>query len=221
MIEAIKVQKRYFNNKKIFTALDAVDLTVEKGDHILVSGPSGSGKSTLLHVLGGLVQPDAGSVLFSKKELYTLTPKELNDYRKRKIGFVFQQFHLMPYLSILENIQLSCHEKKHFGRIDYFLEMCSLTELKDKYPFSLSVGEKQRAAFIRAVISDPEILLADEPTGNLDTVNSNILMELIGDFHKKGGTVIMVSHNPAMAKYAGKIAVLEKGRIVSWRESYP
>jgi putative ABC transport system ATP-binding protein len=119
----------------------------------------------------------------------------------------------MPFLTVEENIRLACFDKSHCDQIDKYLDECSLKGIKNKYPSELSVGEKQRSAFIRAIISNPAILLADEPTGNLDPENSAILMSLIDQFHKKGGTVLLVSHNPEAAKYAQKRVVLNRGKI--------
>ena len=143
-----------------------------------------------------------------------MNPHEANLYRKSNVGFVFQQFHLMPYLSVYENIQLVCTETAEIQNIEYYLEKCSLSALRKKYPSELSVGEKQRTAFIRAIISKPEILLADEPTGNLDPANSAVLMSLIADFHRDGGTVLLVSHNPETAQFANRLITLQSGKLV-------
>ena len=126
---------------------------------------------------------------------------------------MFQQFNLMPYLTVIENIKLACYQEPHCKAIDHYLGKCSLVEIKDKYPSELSVGEKQRAAFIRAIISDPELLLADEPTGNLDPGNSKILMSLVEEYHEKGGTVVLVSHDPVAAGYSTLNVNLENGAL--------
>ena len=126
---------------------------------------------------------------------------------------MFQQFHLMPYLTVIENIKLACYQKRHFDNIGNYLDNCSLSPLKNKYSDELSVGEKQRAAFIRAIISNPGLLLADEPTGNLDPENSAVLMSLIEEYHKNGGTVVLVSHNPDSSRYSNLSITLEKGKI--------
>ena len=213
MLELLNISKKYTKGKVEFTALTDVSLKVEQGDYVSVTGPSGAGKSTLLNAVGGLTRPDSGEILYKGKSLFGQNGKFLNNYRKKDVGFMFQQFNLMPYLTVIENIKLASYRGSRTGAIHDYLEKCSLQDMKDKYPSQLSVGEKQRAAFIRAIISDPVLLLADEPTGNLDPGNSKILISLVGEYHKKGGTVVLVSHDPVAAKYANRNIRLEKGRI--------
>jgi putative ABC transport system ATP-binding protein len=213
MIELKNISKIYKKGNETFTALKDVSFKIDKGDFYTVIGPSGAGKSTLLYVIGGLIHPNSGSVFYNGSDLYRQSWKELDRYRKNHLGFMFQQFYLMPYLTISDNIRLTSN-KKQVETISYYLEKCSLSELKNKYPSELSVGEKQRTAFIRAIISEPEILLADEPTGNLDPGNSEILMSLINEYHKNNGTVVLVTHDPAMQKYSGKNITLEKGIMI-------
>ena len=213
MIDIKHISKTFKRGADEFTALVDVSLKINKGDYVSVSGSSGSGKSTLLNVIGGLIRPDSGEILFNGERLYDQRGKLLGLYRKRDVGFMFQQFHLMPYLTVVENIGLSCYKRFHTDAINDYLEKCSLVKIKDKYPSDLSVGEKQRAAFIRAIISSPELLLADEPTGNLDPQNSDILMALIEEFHKKGGTVVLVSHDPDVAKYSNLNIRISHGRV--------
>jgi putative ABC transport system ATP-binding protein len=215
MIKIEYISKKYKKGLSIFTALEDINFEIEKGDFCSVIGPSGAGKSTLLHALGGLIQPDKGTILYNERNLYDKSKKDLALYRKKYVGFMFQQFHLMPYLSVIDNIKLARYEKKHFDNISHYLQKCSLADIKNKYPSELSVGEKQRTAFIRAIISNPELLLADEPTGNLDPGNGSILMSLIEEYHKNKGTVVIVSHDPIIAKYANRKVVLEKGRMIS------
>jgi len=215
MLEINNIAKSYKKGSEEYIALDDVTLKINKGEYIAVSGTSGAGKSTLLYVVGGLINPDKGEVLYNGTDIYKEKGRFSGRYRKMHIGFMFQQFHLMPYLTVFENIKLACNNKLLPGSIDNYLEKCSLSGLKNKFPSELSVGEKQRTAFIRAIISDPEILLADEPTGNLDPANSNMLMLLIDDFHKNGGTVLLVSHDPLATKYAGRNITLDKGMILS------
>jgi putative ABC transport system ATP-binding protein len=213
MIDIKNISKTFKRGADEFTALVDVSLKINKGDYVSVSGSSGSGKSTLLNVIGGLIRPDSGEVLFKGDSIYDKRGKLMGLYRKRDVGFVFQQFHLMPYLTVIENIGLSSYKRSHADAINDYLEKCSLVNIKDKYPSDLSVGEKQRTAFIRAIISNPELLLADEPTGNLDPQNSEILMALIEEFHKKGGTVVLVSHDPAVARYSNLNIRIGHGRI--------
>jgi len=214
MLGIRNVTKKYYKGAMEFTALDNVSLEIRKGDYIVISGPSGAGKSTLLYIAGGMIRPDSGEVLYNGGNIYNLAAKEKNEYSKKHVGFVFQQFHLMPFLTVKENIMLACYEKSLCAKIDTLMEQCSLTGLRDKYPSELSVGEKQRTAFLRAIITEPEILLADEPTGNLDPANSEILMSLMNDFNKKGGTILLVSHSPEASKYAQKKISLINGKIV-------
>ena len=216
MLEIKNITKIYTKGKVKFTALDNVSFQVEKGEFIAVVGPSGSGKSTLLHTIGGLIHPDSGQVLFKGMDVYKMSNKEINQYRKINVGFVFQQFHLMPYLTVYENIKIVGieAESKH-GKIETLLEKCALSSLKNKYPSELSVGEKQRTAFIRAIVSNPGILLADEPTGNLDPENSKILLSLIEDFHQSGGTVLLVTHDEKSLNYANRNISLREGKVLS------
>jgi ABC-type lipoprotein export system ATPase subunit len=214
MLEINNITKYYRKRGNIFTALDGVTFRVDKGDFVAVVGQSGSGKSTLLHAIGGLIHPDSGQIMFKGRNICSLNRAEADHYRRTNVGFVFQQFHLMPYLTVNENIKMVCFEISHHQRIGHYLEKCSLYPLRNKYPSELSVGEKQRTAFLRAIISKPDILLADEPTGNLDPQNSSIIMSMIEDFHLSGGTVLLVSHDPQSAKYANRHLTLEKGRLL-------
>lgn len=215
MLELKNISKIYTKDGDKFTALDNVSLTVQEGEFLAVVGPSGSGKSTLLHTIGGLIHPDSGSVLYRGSDVYRMKSQEVNLYRKKNVSFVFQQFHLMPYLSVYENIKIGGSDSAAKNKdIEELLQKCALLPLKNKYPSELSVGEKQRVAFIRAIISEPEILLADEPTGNLDPENGKIIMTLIADFHKNGGTVILVSHQSETSKYATRIVTLQSGKLL-------
>jgi len=213
MIDINNISKTFKRGAEEYKALVDVSLKINKGDYISVSGSSGSGKSTLLNVIGGLICPDSGEVMYRGESIYDQSGRFLNLYRKRDVGFIFQQFHLMPYLRVVENIGLSCYQKSHTDAINDYLEKCSLVNIKDKYPSDLSVGEKQRTAFIRAIISNPQLLLADEPTGNLDPQNSEIIMDLIEEFHKNGGTVVLVSHDPTAIKYSNLNIEITQGRI--------
>lgn len=213
MIDIQNITKRYKKGSQTFTALDDVSFRIEKNDFCAVFGPSGSGKSTLLHTIGGLIHPDKGKVIYKGKDIYSFPVRESDLYRRKNVGFVFQQFHLVPYLTVLENIKLAVKMKEHHELIPMYIEKCSLAGLENKYSSELSVGEKQRTAFIRAIIGQPELLLADEPTGNLDPNNSMILLNLIADYHRQGGTVLLVSHDPLASEYAGRKILIEKGKI--------
>ena len=215
MLEINNISKTYSKGEVKFTALDNVSLKVKKNDFVAVVGQSGSGKSTLLHTVGGLIHPDSGQVMYHGKDIYKMNSKEANLYRRKNVGFVFQQFHLIPYLSVYENIKLTEFEpKSKNSKIEELLEKCALLPLKNKYPSELSVGEKQRTAFVRAIISNPNLLLADEPTGNLDPENSQILMSLIKDFHVDGGTVLLVSHDVKITNYANRVVTLHSGKLL-------
>jgi len=211
MIELKNISKDYVKGKEVFTALKDISVSIEKGDFCCVTGPSGAGKSTLLYVIGGLIHPDSGIALFNGRNIYTMNSSDINLYRRKHLGFMFQQFHLMPYLTVAGNIKLACSGKNQVEKIGFYLEKCSLSDKKNKYPSELSVGEKQRTAFIRAIISEPEILLADEPTGNLDASNSDILLSLVREYNNDGGTIVLVSHNHEIEKFANKSIKLHQG----------
>jgi putative ABC transport system ATP-binding protein len=215
MIDIVHITKTYRKGKAHFIALDNVTFSVRKGDFILIDGPSGAGKSTLLYTIGGLIKPDTGQVFFENMNIYEKSGAWLNEYRKNKVGFMFQQFHLMPYLTLKENIMLSCNKNVSASAVNDYIDKCFLISLANKYPSELSVGEKQRTAFIRAIISEPVMLLGDEPTGNLDPGNSNALMSLVQEYHQKGGTVIIVSHDPSIIPFANVRITLEKGKIMN------
>lgn len=214
MIELSGISKVYRKGNINYTALNDISFKIEKGDFCTITGPSGAGKSTLLYIIGGLTHPDAGNILFKGNDIYRKSPGEINKYRRENIGFMFQQFHLLPYLTVLGNIRVACRDKYYKEKTDYYLDKCKLSEMSNKYPSELSVGEKQRVAFIRAIISAPEVLLADEPTGNLDPVNSSILMSLIKEYRDNDGTVILVSHDPFISAEANLNIGLEKGHQI-------
>jgi putative ABC transport system ATP-binding protein len=214
MIEISGISKIYRKGNINFTALNNISFKIENGDFCTITGPSGAGKSTLLCIIGGLTHPDAGSIFYNGKDIYRQSSKEIDRYRREKVGFMFQQFHLMPYLTVQENIKIACHDKHHLERADFYLVKCNLYEMRNKYPSELSVGEKQRTAFIRAIISTPKMLLADEPTGNLDPENSSILISLINEYRTSGGTVILVSHDTAISANANQNIILEKGNQI-------
>jgi putative ABC transport system ATP-binding protein len=201
-----------------FGALPAVDelsLDVGRGEWIAVTGPSGSGKTTLLNILAGLDRPTGGSVGVAGVNLATLSSRELSAYRQRTIGLIFQQFHLIPYLSALENVMLAqyVHSTTDLGEATEALERVGLGLRLGHLPSQLSGGEQQRVCIARALINHPPLILADEPTGNLDAVNEAVVMRLLGDLHQQGHTLVMVTHAAAIAEQADREVRLEHGRL--------
>lgn len=198
-------------------ALRGVDLSIAAGEYMAISGPSGSGKSTLLHMLGGLDSPTRGEVLFKNSELGSAI--DLDTYRSQSVGFIFQAFHLMPTLRAIENVQLpmiGLNRKKfdHAAKASELLKEMGLEHRMRQYPNQLSAGERQRVAIARALANDPEILLADEPTGNLDSVNSARIMQiLIGIQKKRGMTLIVVTHEDDIAHSAARQIRIRDGKV--------
>lgn len=199
-------------------ALDGVDLRVEKGEFMAVVGTSGSGKSTLLHMLGGLDRPTSGTVTVDGKDIFTLKDEALTIFRRRKIGFVFQNYNLVPVLNVYENIvlpvQLDGNEPEQ-GYIDSIIDMLGLFAKLSNLPNNLSGGQQQRVAIARALASKPAILLADEPTGNLDSRTSQDVLSLLKVSSQKfSQTIVMITHNEEIAQLADRIVRIEDGRIV-------
>lgn len=211
--------KTYGKGDTAVHALKGVDLSVEKGEFIAIVGTSGSGKSTLLHMLGGLDRPSSGKVIVDGKDIFSLKDEELTIFRRRKIGFVFQSFNLIPVLTVYENIVLPIEldgEKPDHAFVEKIIETLGLTEKKKSLPGQLSGGQQQRVAIARALSSTPSIILADEPTGNLDSRTSQDvlgLFKVVGD--QFGQTIIMITHNEEIAQMADRIIRIEDGLIVS------
>jgi ABC-type lipoprotein export system ATPase subunit len=214
-LEAHSVFKTYDEGR--IEALRGVDLSIQAGEYMAITGPSGSGKSTLLHMLGGLDSPTSGEVFFGSAELGKSI--NLDTYRSKNVGFIFQAFHLMPTLRAIENVQLPMigSSRKRFDRADratQLLDEVGLAHRMLQFPNQLSAGERQRVAIARALANDPEILLADEPTGNLDSVNSARIMEiLIGIQKQRGMTLIVVTHENDIAHSAARQIRFRDGRI--------
>ncbi|HEX6901469.1 MAG TPA: ATP-binding cassette domain-containing protein [Thermoanaerobaculia bacterium] len=196
-------------------ALDELTLAIDEGEWVAVTGPSGSGKTTLLNVLSGLDRPTSGTVRVGGVDLSSLTARELARYRQRTVGLVFQQFHLIPYLTALENVMLAqyVHSMTDRGEAEAALRRVGLGERLHHLPSQLSGGEQQRVCIARALINQPPLILADEPTGNLDAVNEAIVMSLLADLHHQGHTLILVTHDPGIAARAGREIRLEHGRL--------
>ncbi|HIY06374.1 MAG TPA: ABC transporter ATP-binding protein [Candidatus Evtepia faecigallinarum] len=200
-------------------ALDGVDLTVEKGEFVAVVGTSGSGKSTLLHMLGGLDRPTSGTVTVDGREIFALKDEELTIFRRRKIGFVFQNYNLVPVLNVYENIVLPIQldgRAEDRGYVDQIIETLGLEKKLRSLPNNLSGGQQQRVAIARALAAKPAILLADEPTGNLDSKTSQDVMGLLKVTSRRfAQTIVMITHNEEIAQMADRIVRIEDGRIIS------
>jgi len=197
-------------------ALDDVALSVREGEWVVVMGPSGSGKTTLLNVLAGLDRPSGGSVAVAGTEVSGLSPRELARFRRETVGLVFQEFHLIPYLTALENVMLAqyVHSLTDPAEAREALERVGLGDRLEHLPSQLSGGEKQRLCVARALINHPRLLLADEPTGNLDEANERQVLDIFAQLHGRGQTLIVVTHNPEIASMADRVVELEHGRIV-------
>ncbi len=218
ILETRDLKKYYGSGETQVRALDGVDLKVESGEFVAIVGTSGSGKSTLLHMLGGLDRPSSGSVLVNGKEIFTLKDEELTIFRRRKIGFVFQSYNLVPVLSVYENIVLPVELDGRKPDRDYIHEVISTLGLEKKLnnlPSQLSGGQQQRVAIARALAAKPAILLADEPTGNLDSKTSQDVLSLMKVTGQKfSQTMVMITHNEEIAQTAHRIVRIEDGRIV-------
>ncbi len=200
------------------TALDGISLSVEKGEWLAVMGPSGSGKTTLLHILGGLDRPDAGSVQVDGRDLAKLNGRQRTRYRREEVGLVFQQYHLIPYLTALENIMLAqyLHSMADQDEATRALEEVALGHRLHHLPGQMSGGERQRVCIARALINRPKLVLADEPTGSLDRENEGIVLDLFRSMHERGQTLIVVTHDLAVGRLADRQLQLEHGRVAGY-----
>ena len=219
VLETKDLRKYYGSGDTQVKALDGVDLTVENGEFVAIVGTSGSGKSTLLHMLGGLDRPTGGSVLVEGRDIFALKDEELTIFRRRKIGFVFQAYNLVPVLSVYDNIVLPI--QLDGGRVDeayvkQVIEALGLEQKLDRLPNQLSGGQQQRVAIARALATKPAILLADEPTGNLDSRTSQDVLSLMKTTGQKfAQTMVMITHNEEIAQLSDRIVRIEDGRIVT------
>ena len=218
VIRVANVSKIYGAGEAAATALSDISLDVARGSWVAVMGPSGHGKSTLLQIMGGLDRPTRGQVHLDGIELSTLGSAQLAHTRARSIGFVFQSFNLLPHLTALENIQLALWfggkgSKDSNARAMALLDSVGLADKAHLTPGALSGGQQQRVAVARALANDPHILLMDEPTGNLDSAAEADLLALLGRLHAQGRTIVMVTHNPAVAEYAQRIVRVKDGRV--------
>jgi len=218
MIRCDEVTKIFRKNGSEVTSLDRFTAKVAKGEFVAVRGPSGSGKTTLLLTLGGMQRPSAGSVQLARRDLYALSPAERARLRSSEIGFVFQMFHLVPYLDLLGNVLLACPGKPSAEvrqRASGLMDELGLADRASHRPGELSAGERQRLAVARALLNRPKLILADEPTGNLDPENAAEVIRHLAEFHRGGGTVVLVTHGAAADAHADRTLRLEQGRLVA------
>lgn len=217
ILETINLTKTYGQNETSVNALNDANIEVEAGEFVSIIGPSGSGKSTMLHLMGGLERPTSGTVKIEGKDIYKLSESRLAQYRRQKIGFIFQQYNLIPALNVRENIEMPLMlDKANIDKdyIDDIIEFLGLTSRQNHLPNQLSGGQQQRVAIARALAAKPAIVLADEPTGNLDTKTTDEVMKLLKKSIKKyNQTLIMITHNENIAKNADRIISIVDGNI--------
>lgn len=220
IIQTTGISKRYVMGTEVVQALKTIDITINKGEYVAFMGPSGSGKSTLMNIIGCLDTPTTGTYILNGKDVSRMSESELAEIRNKEIGFVFQTFNLLPRQSSLDNVALPLiyagfNKTNRTKRAQEVLASVGLGDRSGHRPNELSGGQRQRVAVARALVNDPSILLADEPTGNLDTKTSYEIMELFENIHLKGNTIIMVTHEEDIAQYAHRIVRLRDGLIES------
>ena len=216
MIRCEQVHRRFPGPHGVVRGLDGLDLRVERGDFVAIQGPSGSGKTTLLLALGGMLRPSSGRILIHDQDLYALPPPKRDALRARTVGFVFQMFHLLPYLTARENVLAGLARGSaavSATAADELLERLGLAHRRDHPAHRLSAGERQRVALARAFVKQPELILADEPTGNLDPETAASVCTQLAEFNRAGGTVIVVTHGPEIARQARRSLHLSAGRL--------
>lgn len=224
LIELTDVSKLYGFGAATTIALDEVSFTVEPGEFVAIMGPSGSGKSTLLNLIGLLDHPSHGSYKLGERYVSRLRPRQRSKLRRDTIGFVFQSFNLIPTMTALENVALPLAYKgmlktRRLKQAGNVLERVGLSDKEYFHPTQLSGGQAQRVAIARALVNNPSIIIADEPTGNLDSASSRLVMELLADIHKSGATILMVTHNPELTRYASRVVFMRDGSIVNDEQS--
>ncbi len=223
VLEVKKLSKTYFNDKIKIDVLKQIDLSIDEGEFVFITGPSGSGKTTLLNCISGLEKTSSGTVYIDGVNLVSISEKEMAKLRRHKIGFVFQNFNLLPNLNVYENVAIASiiagNEQK--DKIEELLEKFNLLEFKKMFPNQLSGGMQQRVAIVRALINDPEIIFADEPTGNLDSSSSLEVIETLQRLHKDyGKTIIMVTHSLEQIKYGTRHIQIIDGKIINDTKQY-
>ena len=216
MLEINKLCKFYHGPDGIVRAIEDVSLHVKSGEFVVVQGPSGCGKTTLLLMAGGLLAPDEGSIVMDGKYPYRMSPDERALFRATDFGFVFQQFYLVPYLTVLDNVlapSLALSKPEANKRARELIDRFNLTDRIDHVPAELSTGERQRTALARAILNNPKLLLADEPTGNLDKDNAEVVHKFFIEFAQSGGAVLMVTHSESAAAFGNRVIRIKNGKI--------
>ncbi len=221
ILQTIDLKMTYVIGKVPVNALRGVNLNVNEGEFVAIMGPSGCGKSTMLHILGGMLKPTSGSVIIDGEDLAKMSDGDRTEVRRRKIGFVFQKFNLFPTLSaegnisLAEKIRMNGNHKNDFARRTEILRLLNLESRLHHKPLELSGGEQQRVAIARALVGHPAIVLADEPTGNLDSENSQIVLKMLQELNSKfGQTIIMITHSPEASAVAQRVVNMRDGQIV-------
>ena len=219
MITLSALRKAYRTESVETTALDNIDLHIDAGEFVAIMGPSGCGKSTLLNMIGLLDRPTGGSYALEGREVAQLSENDLTDIRKRRIGFIFQNFNLIDELSVRENVELALlyhgiSRAARAERVDKVLDKVGIAHRANHRPSQLSGGQQQRVAVARAVVAEPPLILADEPTGNLDTAHGEEVMRMLRALNEDGATIVMVTHSPAHADYAGRVVNMLDGRVL-------
>ena len=219
LIQIENLKKQYASGDDVVDALNGVDISIEAGEFITIMGRSGSGKSTLLSILGGMNHPTSGEVEMAGVKIYQLPGEKLADFRAQHLGFVFQSFHLIPYLTAIENVMLplaivKMNTAAQLSAARGAMERVGLGGKLDRLPNQLSGGEQERVAIARAIVNNPRILLADEPTGNLDSTTSDEVLALFRELNDAGQTVVMVTHNSEYAAYSNRSISLKDGRVI-------
>lgn len=226
IIQLEEIRKSYFMGKHELEVLRGVTMEIQKNEYVALMGPSGSGKSTLMNILGCLDSPSSGKYILNGQDVSTMADDELANVRNKEIGFVFQQFHLLPRLTALENVALplvyaGMSKKLRIEKALHVLDNVNLSDRSHHKPNEMSGGQCQRVAIARALVNDPSLILADEPTGNLDTRTSYEIMEIFGKIHEGGNTVVLVTHEEDIANHAYRIVRLRDGLIESDKKRTP
>jgi ABC-type lipoprotein export system ATPase subunit len=218
LIETTKLTRCYRLGKKLLTVLENIDLSIQRGEKVFLCGPSGAGKTTLLYTLAGLETPQAGKVIIDGTNLYALSRTAQSRFRNQRIGYIFQNYHLLPELTALENVMVpgAIAGKNQREQAMAALARVGLADRAEHLPTELSGGEQQRVAIARAIVNEPDILFADEPTGNLDSVNSEAIMRLLLQLvSEKQTTLVVVTHDPTLARHGDRILTIKDGKITS------